>query len=574
MKRFFIVLLSGFLTLSATAQTITITFNGTNSNRNYQVVLDGTSYYSNSVTDPNSTNTNVKKEITLTNQQLGSHTIDIYRLRNTGTYTNGTNTTPNGRSVYSNTFQLRTGYDMDIKINPAGGVTFSEKRIRTQGRRGNNQVIPPMTDASFNQLLQSVRARYTQSSKITLEKSAFVNTANYFTTDQVRQLLLLITSEGNRLALAKLAYPRVTDPTNFTQLYNVFNSTSSRTNMDIFIRNNPNNNNKNNSNQGNWGNNNRTPMADYPFSQLLQTVNSQYNQSSKFSTISGAFNNTANYFSTAQVRQLLSVINSENDRLALAKQSYSRVSDATAFTSLYDLFYSQSSRDELNNFITGNTNTTNTRTAMADYQFGQLLQTVNSQYNQAGRFNSISGAFNNSANYFTTSQVRQLLSLSNSESDRLALAKLSYLRVIDVANFTSLYDLLNSQASKNDLNNYVIQNGGTGITVQTTGRVAVSDALFSQLYQKAKAHFRPSSTLDDLRSYFNNSSYNFTTEQLRQLFSLVSNSILSSETDLLEVAKLSWHRVTDPVNFPQLFTLFTVQANRDALNAYIQARPY
>lgn len=578
MKRYLILLLSGILTLSVTAQTITITFNGVNKNRNFHVILDGTSYYSNSVTDPVSTTTSVKKEITLTDQELGSHALEVYRQRNTGTYTNETNTTPSGRAIYTKTFELREGYDMNIAINGNGQVTFTEKRIRARGNRGN--MVTPMADATFDQLLQTVRSRFSQSSRYTIERNAFLNTANYFTTDQVRELLLLINSEANRLALAKLAYPRVTDPTNFTILYDVFNTVSSRDQMNAFIRNNPNN---NNSGRGNWrdrnNNNNsslRTPMADYQFSQLLQTVNSQYSQSGKITTITGAFNNTANYFSTSQIRQLLSVINSENDRLALAKHSYARVSDASAFTSLYDLFYSQSSRDELNNFINGNTGNTGTRTAMASYQFNQLLQNVNSQYNQAGKFNVVTSAFNTTGNYFSTAQVRQLLSLVNSESDRLALAKLSYLRVTDPVNFTSLYDLLLSQASRVDLNNYVIQNGGTGTTVQINTKVPVSDALFNQLYQKAKNHIRPSSTLEDLRGFFNNASYNFTTAQIRMLLSLVSSSLLSSlssESDLLEVAKLSWHRVTDPSNFTQILDLFTSQASRDALNAYIQSRP-
>src|SRR5688572_23162944 len=110
MKNILTLLISGFLTLSLSAQTITLTFNGTNKNRNYQVLLDGTSYYSNSVTNPNSTNTNVRKEITLSNQQLGSHTIAVYRLRTTGTYSNGTNTPTSGNAIYTNTFQLRQGY--------------------------------------------------------------------------------------------------------------------------------------------------------------------------------------------------------------------------------------------------------------------------------------------------------------------------------------------------------------------------------------------------------------------------------------------------------------------------------
>lgn len=463
MKRSLIFLLSGLLSLSVTAQTITITFNGVNKNKNYQVILDGTSYYSNSLTDPNSTNTKVRKEITLTNQQLGPHTIAVYRLRsNVGKYSNGTNTTPYGKAIYSNRFRLRQDYDMDIIVNGNGRVMFSEKSTREEADEDDEQTLTPMSDAAFDQLLQSVRSKYLQSSKVTVIRNAFLNKANYFTTEQASQLISLITSEANKIAAAKLAYPRITDPSNFTQLYEVFASEDSKNEMNIFIRNNPNNNN--------------TP-------------------------------NTSN--------------NNDN------------------------------------------------RSPMANYQFSQLLQTVNSQYNQAGKYNTILGALNNGANYFTTAQIRQLLSVINSEIDRLALAKQSYLKVTDPANFTSLYNLFYNQAYRNDLNNYVIQNGGTGTTVQNNTRVAMDDASFSQVLQKVTNHFLPWDKVRDARDAFNNTSYYFSTSQIRQIL-----SVISSENDRLELAKLSWSRVTDPGNFTQLYDMFTTQANRDALNAYVLAHPF
>lgn len=484
MKKFLMIMLSGFLTLSLTAQTLTITFNGTNRNRNYQVVLDGTSYYSNTSIDPNSTNTSVSKDITLTNQQLGAHTIAIYRQRNNSNYNNGTNTPTYGNAVYSNTFQLRQGYDMSITINGNGQVVFAENRIRNnRGNRGNNQQnVQAMSAESFNQVLQSVRSKWLQSAKITTERDVFVNTENYFTTGQVRQLLLLVSSDPNRLALAKLAYPRVTDATVFTQVYGLFNSTASRNDLANFIRNNPNTVNANNNN-GNWEN------------------------------------------------------RRENDR-------------------------------DNNN----NNNNNQYRTPMADYQFSQLLQSANSQYSQSSRVASIRNAISNSNTYFSTSQIRQLLSIVNSEGDRLSLAKLSYLRVSDPANFTSLYDLLYNQASRNDLNNYVIQNGGSSTynnNTQYNNRTAMNDATFSQVLQKVNNHFLPWDKVRDARDAFNNTSYYFSTSQIRQIL-----SVILTENDRLELAKLAWSRVSDPNYFTQLFDLFTNQASRNDLSAYIQAHPF
>ena len=576
MKNFLMIMLSVITTLTVTAQNITITFNGTNKNINYQAVLDGTSYYSNSSIDPANEDVDVRKQIFLKNQQTGSHTISIYRLRNNNTvYTNGTNTRTYGRSVYSNTFQLKEGYNMDIKINGNGQISFTENRGRNRGNKDRQRNYnTAMTDAAFSQLLQDVRSKWLQSAKVTLENDAFTNTNNYFSTEQVRQLLLLISSESNRLALAKSAYLRVIDPENFTMLYNVFNSISSRDEMNTYIRNN-NNNNNNDNDHGNWNNNNgsyKTPMADYQFSQLLQSVNSEYYQNNKIAAISNAFNITSNYFSTTQIRQLLSLITSDNEKLTLAKLSYARVTDQSSFSTLSDLFYSQSIRQDFNNFVNANGNNNNgsyAKTPMADYQFSQLIQSVNDQYYQANKVSTINNAISTSNTYFSTAQIRQLLSLISAENDRLILAKLAYLRVSDPPNFTSLYDLFYNQSSKNDLNNYVIQNGGNGSSVQYNTKPSMDNTSFSQLLQKASNHFFPWDKVRDVREDFSNTSYYFSTSQIRQLL-----SILTSESDRLELAKLAWSRVTDPSYFTQLFDLFTIQAYRDDLNAYIQAHPY
>lgn len=469
MKKILILFLGGIISLSAFAQTLTITFNGTNKNKNYQVMLDGTSYYSNSSIDPNNSNANVRKEITLSNQQVGSHTIQVYRLRNnSGIYSNGTNTTTSGNALYSNNFQLRQGYDMIINITGNGQVTFSEKRIKNRGNRDNNnqQNMAAMSDASFNQLSQTVRSKWQQSAKITAESNAFSNTTNYFSTSQVRQMLLIISGEANRLALAKLSYPRIVDAANFTQLYDVFSSRNSRNDLDNFVRNNPNNN--------------------------------------------GSYNNNGNY------------------------------------------------------------NNTQYKTPIADYQYNQILQNVNRQYNQTQKFNEERSAFNVSANYFSTSQIRQLLSLITSEPDRLSLAKLSYSRSLEPANFSTLYDLFYNQANRNDLNNFVIQNGGSGTNVQyNNNRVQMADASFTQVLQKASNHFLPWDKVRDVRDAFNNTSYYFNTAQIRQLLSLATG-----ENDKLELAKLAWSRVTDPSYFTQLSDLFTAQSSRDDLNNYISAHPF
>jgi hypothetical protein len=112
--------------------------------------------------------------------------------------------------------------------------------LRTKGWNiTNNQaaIKTPMGDDAFNELLFNVRANLLQFLKVSYETEVFNNANNYFTTNQVRQLLLLINAENNRLDLAKLSYKTVTDPGNFSQLNNIFHSQSSRDDLASFVKN-------------------------------------------------------------------------------------------------------------------------------------------------------------------------------------------------------------------------------------------------------------------------------------------------------------------------------------------------
>lgn len=79
-------------------------------------------------------------------------------------------------------------------------------------------------------------------------------------------------------------------------------------------------------------------MSDYDFNQLVQKINKQW--IGKMSTAKDGINNS--YFNTYQVKQMLQIFSSENDRLELAKLSYRNIVDQQNFRQLYDLFSYQS----------------------------------------------------------------------------------------------------------------------------------------------------------------------------------------------------------------------------------------
>lgn len=558
MKTIFTALLCNFFGSSIFAQStqsVNIIFDQINNNtKNYKVMLDGKSFFSNKSYDlANNQNTAAINSL----ETAAKHTIKVYRLGNNNPkYNNSSKKT----LVYSKIFDLREGYDMDIVINATGRVQFSENSTS-----GDVESIDksPMVNSEFARLLQSVKSKWSQALKGETVSEAFNNQNNYFTTSQIRQLLTLIASENDRLDLAKLSYRSAVDSASFTQLYDLFKTQASKDDLTDFLR-------TKGWNVSSAQSNIKTPMAENKFTPLLQSVRSKWSQALRGETESDAFNNPNNYFSTSQVRQLLTLITSENDRLDLAKLAYRSVADSANFTQLYDLFKAQASRDELTDFLRTKgwnvpASQSNVKAPMTDSKFNSLLATVNNKWSQALKGETESEAFNNPDNYFNTNQVRQLLILITSESDRLDLAKLSYRSITDSANFTRLYDLFKIQASRDELNDFLRTKGWNTPGTQTAVRTPMADEEFNQLLFNVRSNLIQLLKVNYERDVFNNPNNYFNTNQVRQLLLLIN-----SEANRLELAKLAYRTVTDTANFLQLNNIFNTQTSRDDLAAFVK----
>lgn len=248
MKTIFTLLLATIFTSSAFAydeSRLTITVSSTN---DIQVMVDNRAYR----LDDNS--------LVLNNIQAGRHNIQVYRTNGNNGRGWGNSKNRNNRSevLYSSTIYVKPNYDVDIMINRFGKAMVDERDLRysnnddwrnndrrydrsdNNGGYGNypndrnyNQAI---SQYDFDQLVQKIRSQWFGNGKMNTAKDAL--NRNYFTTQQVRQVLDLFASENDKLELAKLAYRNTVDQRNYTQLYDVFVSQSSRDELDQYIRNN------------------------------------------------------------------------------------------------------------------------------------------------------------------------------------------------------------------------------------------------------------------------------------------------------------------------------------------------
>ncbi len=522
----FLTALSVYAHQNMSASAVTVTVNG---NKNLQISVDGRDFNLN-----NSSPIGNKTTFSLNNLETGQHTLLVVR----------TDQNSNRSDRISAIFHLRYGYDMLIRVNGNGSLELIEtKKIGVS----DNQT--PMTDANFNTLLRNVKNQRSTNGRRSLIANAFNNTTNYFTTNQVMQLLQQLNSENFRLQLAKLSYRTITDRSNFSQVFDLLNSQASEDELEDYV---------NNYNEDDDGNLN-VAMSDANFNNLYQTIQQQWPVGTQMNSLTNAFSNTNNYFSTYQASRLIQIVNTDNNRLPLAKLSYRTITDPVNFSQVYNLFNSQASKNELmayvNNYSTGN----NPKVAMSDANFNSLYQTIQQQWPASTQLNSLTNAFNNTNNYFSSYQASRLIQIVNTDNNRLPLAKLSYRTITDPVNFSQVYNLFNSQASKDELTAYV-NNYNSG----NNPKVAMSDANFNSLYQTIQQQWPASTQLNSLTNAFNSTSDYFSSYQASQLIQIVN-----AESSRLQLAKLSYRIVTDPVNFSQIYNLFNSQSSKDELAAYV-----
>jgi len=450
MKPLSIFILGCFTALSVFAQNniiVNITLNG---NNNREILIDGKTYL---LSDYVNTSTNNKNKITVADLQPGQHTLQVIR-------NNKNNNRRNARN--ERIFNLRTGYDLDIVVNGNGSMQQTEKR---NFKRNNSAYRTPMTSTNFNTLVQDVKRKWTNSSRITTINTVLTNPSNYFTTIQASQLIQMVSGDASRVQLLKTSYRSITDPNNFSNLYALLSTQAYRDDVAAYV------NAYATTNGNTTGTNNpgyRTAMSNYNFNLLATDIRNEMRTDARVNAINNAFSNSGNYFTTDQARQLIQMITGEATILHLAKASYRSIIDTDNFATIYNMLPTQASRNDLSAYVrTYNPNVTYTgtvsgsttyRTPMADATFNTLLSDIRSQWLPGAKKSAVISAFATGNNYFTTAQARQLIQLDNDEPDRLDMAKASYRTIVDPQNFSQVYDLFPTQAYRDDLAAYVSAN--------------------------------------------------------------------------------------------------------------------
>jgi len=427
MKVFAGLLTTLFLTTAAMAGTIRITVAG---NQEVQAVIDGITYNpSNFVND----------EVVVGNLSEGNHSVVIYKVNRRG----------RSKQLYSSNVRLEENSDIRLTITANGGITREE--LSSNEAWGSRTI---MSEAAFTTVYNKINAQRGQAARLSAARNAIANRSDYFSTDQVLTLLELFNTEAGRLEVAKLSYTKLADPENVNRFYAMLNSQASRNELDNFVR---------QQTYGNTGNSYRVAMTTSAFNQLYQNILSRSSATSRSGALTAAFNSPSNYFNVDQVVQLVNLGSGESQKLQLIKLSLDNIVDASSMEKLFGLLYMQSSKEDLDRYIRNNGYGSGnysyaTKTAMSESSFNTIYSGIQRKWLPGAKFSAASDAFNNSSNNFTVAQAAQIIELLSSESNRLQLAKIAFDNIVDVQNFRQIYDLLPTQAVRDELDDYLRRN--------------------------------------------------------------------------------------------------------------------
>jgi len=179
--------------------------------------------------------------ITLKNLSEGNHSIRIYRdkARNG----NGFGFGKRSEVIFASTVFLRRGFHYDITVNRFGKI-FTDERSMDQNEdwdddtyydggfnSGNFKLI---NAREFDNVKFQISKEFHESSRL-VSATTIIN-ANNFSTQQVKELMLLFTFENNKLDIAKTAYRNTVDKQNYYQLNEVLAFNSSKDELARFIR--------------------------------------------------------------------------------------------------------------------------------------------------------------------------------------------------------------------------------------------------------------------------------------------------------------------------------------------------
>ncbi|MEO6405242.1 MAG: DUF4476 domain-containing protein [Ferruginibacter sp.] len=227
MKKFSTILSAVFLSVALFASAplqsrLSISTTGIN---NFRIMLDGSF-----INSPQSAD----GEIMINNIRAGNHNLKIYGPANGYDNRGYDNRRNNNRRtqqlqlLYDGNIYVKPQYDVDVIINRFGKAFVDEQRLDdnvygngNNGNWNNNNSggwnnNTAMNARDFMMMKQTIGRENFEATRLSIAKQAI--SGNYFSAQQVMELMQLFSYENNKLDTAKYAYRFAADKNNYYQV--------------------------------------------------------------------------------------------------------------------------------------------------------------------------------------------------------------------------------------------------------------------------------------------------------------------------------------------------------------------
>jgi hypothetical protein len=121
----------------------------------------------------------------------------------------------NDNGKWQKKIEIKRGYETILYVKSLKPIEKPKEEVKK-----------PMTSSSFRELINNLKNEPFSSGKLNILKDAV--RGNYFTSEQVVDILSVFDFEKDKLESAKMLYPKVVDKNNFFKVYSVFKFNSDK----------------------------------------------------------------------------------------------------------------------------------------------------------------------------------------------------------------------------------------------------------------------------------------------------------------------------------------------------------
>ncbi|AFD08443.1 DUF4476 domain-containing protein [Solitalea canadensis] len=190
-------------------------------------------------------NSRPQRQVIISSMNQGVHSLKVYRSSSNSSRPVAIN---NQKVLYTGNFYLNNNRSMAVTIDNWGRASFVEVDTRSNNNdnydrypdndydrypNSNYHDCIPMTSGEFDQLKNSLKDRSFDDKKMDLLKVVINN--NYFSTNQVKEIVKLFSFNNNQLNAAKLLYPYTVDQEYYYTVGDAFTFSSSKNDLDKFL---------------------------------------------------------------------------------------------------------------------------------------------------------------------------------------------------------------------------------------------------------------------------------------------------------------------------------------------------